>query len=526
MEHSHCTPAIVSSVGKSGSKSDVVAKKILKPDPGLVKMLGANHSLPTAVADLVDNSIDATARQVVISFESSGGTASGLTIADNGWGMSSGGIDNALTLGLQRDYKQDDHGHFGIGLKAAAFSQADTLTIFSSPGKGEFHGRRLRKKDFMRDYSCEVLDPEVARREISPWLDRLNSPSGTLVRLSDTKFPRFAGTKFDAWLDRVTSDIRMHLGIVYHIILDDAAVNVKIELYDSDISETGAPQEVKAIDPFGFSATAVSGYPKTLIAKVGEDRIKLRCHIVPPKSSGPQYRLYGANGGDFQGFYVYRNRRLLQVGGWDDVSLTSKSLALARIAIGDLEKDSDNFDILSPHLILTPEKSITFRDDLRDAISVAKKGAITFAKYLDCAEGVLTESRKRIHARRPVVAPGKGLHEEVRRVICEEIPLRKNESPIEIRWRRLEPERFMLLDKRARTIYLNQRYRDFFTGGWNGLSDAPVLKSLVYLLAEGHFEGDRWGSRDKDLIEVWDSVLGAAIQTETAYREGRSGEWG
>jgi len=87
-----------------------------------------------------------------------------------------------------------------------------------------------------------------------------------------------------------------------------------------------------------------------------------------------------------------------------------------------------------------------------------------------------------------------------------------------VRWRRLPPDKFIDLNREDRVIYLNQRYRDMLTGGKTGLSDAPLLKTLVFLLTEEHFKGQYWGSRDKDLLEMWESLLGTAVQTEYAYR--------
>ena len=52
---------------------DVVRRITLAPDPGLVKSLGTNHSLATALADLVDNSVDAQASRVLIRFLRLGG---------------------------------------------------------------------------------------------------------------------------------------------------------------------------------------------------------------------------------------------------------------------------------------------------------------------------------------------------------------------------------------------------------------------------------------------------------------------
>ena len=118
--------------------------------------------------------------------------------------------------------------------------------------------------------------------------------------------------------------------------------------------------------------------------------------------------------------------------------------------------------------------------------------------------------------------PAKGLHEDVRRVVRAEVPIRTDEDPVEMRWRRMPADRFLQLDRENRVIYLNQRHRQMLTGGITGLSDAPLVKTLVYLLTENHFTGQYWGARDKDLLDVWEVVLGAAVQTEAEYRAGRT----
>ncbi|MGV0606980.1 ATP-binding protein [Mycolicibacterium sp. XJ1904] len=502
-------------VGRKSAKSDVLNRKRLEPEPGLVKILGAHHSLPTAVADLVDNSVDAEATRVLIVFEMRNGAAVGLTVIDNGRGMNGDQADNAMRLGQQRKYKPGAHGHFGIGLKAAALSHADILTVYSRPGSGAYHGRRLRRKDFERDYCVEVLDPAVVEEDVQTWFEMIATRSGTVVRLTETRFPKFTGSKFDSWLGETQSDLRMHLGLVYHRLLTADQVRIETQLFDHDLGEAGAPEVVSPIDPFDFPASAVSGYPKTLIAKIDHTHVALECHIIPPRASGPEFRLYGRDGSEHQGFYIYRNDRLLQIGGWNQVTTKDKSRGLARVAIND-------FDAIEPFVRMTPEKTaIRFTADFQNAIANARNRSTTFESYLDRAGEVLAESKRRVHARKPVVAPGKGLHEDVRRVIRSEIPVRKNEEPVDIRWRAMRLGTFMELDRAARTVYLNRRYRDLFTGGTNGLSDAPLLKSLVYLLTEDHFKGERWGSRDKDLIDIWNSVLGAAVQAEVSYRAGR-----
>ncbi len=494
---------------------EVLERRVLRPDPGLIKSLGMHHTLESAVADLVDNSIDAGADRVMVIFETGEDRPTGLTIVDNGRGMNGEQADDAMRLGRQRDYEDHAQGHFGIGLKAASFSHADTLTVCSTPRRGEHHGRRLQRRDVQRDYSCDVLTPESVRRTTDRLLTPLSAETGTIVSWSDTHLPRTTGGRLD-WLEDAKTRLRMHLGLIYHRLLDADRLRLDIEVFDHDVQESGAPEPVTAIDPLGFAASAVPGYPKPLVAAVGDRSVSLICHIVPPKSSGPAFRLYGRDGADFQGFYIYRNDRLLQAGGWNHVVTHDRNRALARVVI-------DDFASLDGLVRMNPEKSgIVFSHELQHAIAHATEPghapAVSFADYVERAEAVLADSRRRRRARRPVAEPSKGLHEEIRRVIRAEIPLRRDEDPVEIRWRRMPRDKFIELEREQRVVYLNQHYRPMITGGKTGLSDAPLLKTLVFLLVEEVFKGQHWGPRDRDSIDMWNAVLGAAVQTEYDYR--------
>jgi hypothetical protein len=77
---------------------------------------------------------------------------------------------------------------------------------------------------------------------------------------------------------------------------------------------------------------------------------------------------------------------------------------------------------------------------------------------------------------------------------------------------------FLDVDHPGKTLWLNSRYRSLFAPDGGSLNDAPVLKALLYLLSHHVFEGQILGSRDKDEIALWKSVLGAAAATEEHMR--------
>src|SRR3954470_6898106 len=80
------------------------------------------YDLPSAVADLIDNAIDANATNVAVDIVADG-AVSWLRVSDDGVGMSSARLDEAMRYGTHADYRSKSLGHFGLGLKTASLSQ-------------------------------------------------------------------------------------------------------------------------------------------------------------------------------------------------------------------------------------------------------------------------------------------------------------------------------------------------------------------------------------------------------------------
>ncbi len=74
------------------------------------RALGLHHTVATAVADLIDNSIDAGATHVLLRFLQSGRRITGLRVIDDGRGMDADTIDAAMRYGVQRAYGVADQG--------------------------------------------------------------------------------------------------------------------------------------------------------------------------------------------------------------------------------------------------------------------------------------------------------------------------------------------------------------------------------------------------------------------------------
>lgn len=159
-----------------------VSSRTVPPDPSIADALGAHHELPTALADLVDNSIDAGASQVRIRILTDDDYVTGMLVIDDGHGMDEAGIDAAMALSRRRDYGETDLGHYGLGLKAASLSQADTLDVYARAIGGVPVGRRITREEPTLVQSLdagqvgEVLEGALVRMTDAAPL------SGTVVR--------------------------------------------------------------------------------------------------------------------------------------------------------------------------------------------------------------------------------------------------------------------------------------------------------------------------------------------------------
>ncbi|MFI9382228.1 ATP-binding protein [Kutzneria sp. NPDC052558] len=486
----------------------------LPPDPRALDGLGRNHSFETALADLVDNSIDAAATKVAIRIVLRSGRPTWLCVVDNGRGMTPYEIDGAMTLGGRREYRSDDLGRFGLGLKAASFSQARSLTVLSKASGWEAVGRRWQLDRSMDGFHCDYVPAEFAEREITgAWGLPSEDASGTVVRWDEVSaFPMTEDSvRVDEFLTRTVSTACSHLGLVFHRHLESRRVAITVEIQDVDNPGGGTRVEVTPVNPFGYTRSGKAEYPKSLVATSGSSRIVFRCHIWPGRANTPQFKL-PAGPIDSQGLYFYRRDRLLHIGGWDGIHAPDRRLQLARVEV-DIDDD------IAGLFKMNPEKSrILVGPEFGSLSEAARAGdGTSFTDYLTVAEEVFRASRKRSNSRKPMIPPGKGFPPKVRDSIEDEIPAIPGAKPIDIRWKRFNGENFFEVDREGRTLWLNGAYRAALSGGRRGgLNDLPMIKTLLYLVVENVFQGEWLGVRDRDNIELWQELLTVAAKSELA----------
>ncbi|MFI6867269.1 ATP-binding protein [Nocardia sp. NPDC050406] len=499
-----------------GWKFDVptTGSKHLPPDPRYMEALTSQgYGFEAAIADLVDNSIDAGAKDVVIHFLRDGDRLISLLVIDDGCGMTEGELDVAMTVGGRRQYRDGALGMFGTGLKSASLSHAAAVTVVSRTRTSRPVGRRWVMERAKAGFQCDIVEPAYAQS----LTDRYNGNpilwQGTVIRWDGVKdFPRNGGSEqTERYLSRVINSLSMHLGLQLHRYLAREDFNITIAVEDIATGTVVMDFGVLPMDPFGYPVSGAAEYPRTFKLELPSVGIaRLNAHIWPPKSSLPQFRAIGSLQ-NTQGFYLYRNDRLVQAGGWNNYRQAEQHLALARVAVELPPQASDVFRLtvkkdgveVSPEFIAAVDHAV---DD----------EGVTFAQYMTVADRTYREARKRAGVeRKPVIPPGKGIEPAVREAISEELPYLIGEEPITVQWRNLEGEIFFDIDREGRAILLNQRYRSAILGGRRGgLNDAPMIKSLLYLMLHEVFQRERAGSRERDTLALWQSVLVAAARAE------------
>jgi hypothetical protein len=487
----------------------------LPPDPRALDALGRNHSLPTALADLVDNAIDASAANVLIRFVQRGPALLGLYVVDDGHGIGPDQIDTAMTVGGRRQYGSNDLGLFGLGLKAASFSQAASLTVLSQASGQPPVGRRWLLHPDRNSFHCDKVQPAFVAEQLNRKWPFPLSDHGTVVRWDHVHgFPNFDQVEQTAeFLSRTIAGLQGHLGLMFHRIIASGTTSISIDVEDID-EGVGPLHRVTPLDPFGYPA-APPGWPKTLVADVSGTRLELRCHLWPRRCNLPEYRLTG-DPEQRQGLYFYRHDRLLHAGGWEGVHAPDRTLQLARVEI-NIEGD------LARMFTLNAEKSrVNVGPEFARAVRKARaEDGTTIDDYLRAAQELWTRTNQRTGTRHAVVPPGRGIEPRVAREIRDELP-QLQQAPLNILWRHFTNDVFFVVDRENATLWLNQKYRQALLGGRRGgLNDLPVLKALLYLLTEQVFQGNHLGPRDKDNIDLWQEILTAAARTERAVFEAR-----
>jgi len=308
-----------------------------RPEALISSLRSIGYDLPKAVADLIDNSIFADAKNIQVEYDWNEG-APWFQIIDDGKGMNEDELREAMRLGSfgpEEIRQESDLGRFGLGLKTAAFSQGRLLYVKSKTRGGEIavrgwdleHVRQSEKWELKTTLPDDISD--IIQGD-------LEEECGTIVLCKDLDrlVPIHAGNSDEderVFLNKFKS-VAKYLEVVFHRFLSGR----------NPIRICVGRHQCVAWDPFIRSNT----FTQTLASeKYPEYGVEIQPYILPhvsKRSEEENKEGKGINGWNaHQGFYVYRNKRMIIPGGYLDLQLTPEEhYKLCRIRL-DL---SNRFD--------------------------------------------------------------------------------------------------------------------------------------------------------------------------------------
>ncbi len=488
---------------------DSVASKRLAPDPeGTAAFMSRiGYSLEEALSDIIDNSLDARAKAVVIRFVCGSDRINQIIIIDDGHGMLPDELHAAMQYGVRQHHKEKDLGKYGIGLKAAAFSQCKSLSVLSRKAQ-KSSGRRWTIESIKDDWRLEELDPDQAGRILDlDWRPAELATSGTAVVLDKLDSLQSAMSDFAKNLQKTIVELKVDLGIRFHRFLDSGQLRIVIDVTNGLGNLPDTQFHVEPLDPFKYPKSGRKGYPATFELQVGTRNVKAVAHIWPPKSKDPNYKLGTGKVAERQGFYFYRNGRLIKAGGWHNLQSDSEPhSSLARVLI-EMPPELDSTFRLS-----VQKNDFNVPTEFIDAVRASKAGNTTFPEYLKAAQDVY---RNAPEAEEIVFYPKSGIPSGLAKRVARLLAGSSESAsthPIDFRWERMDPDLVFRYEPTEQALILNSVFRSTITGGKNSSADAPLFKIMLFFSLRDLPAAGRMSKRLKDRVDVLNGILLEALK--------------
>ena len=309
----------------------------LVPSPSrLVESLrDTGYSYQAAFADIVDNSIAANATIVEIDIsESIFSNDVTVNFYDNGSGMGPEMLTEAMRYGSKKRTSPKSLGKFGMGLKTASTAFCRKLTVISKCN-GEYSARCWDIDLIIKANKWLLKTPDL--EEYSEQVSRLesvtNGGNGTIVIWESVdRLISASGSDYsDQAIKQLTEDVREHLGATFGKFLigkkrfkspegkgegtGDVVININSEPLIG-FNPTGTQLNSIEKDRVLIERTqhtvssAVNGSTVT-------GKFELNGYVLPNQNKMNDAELESIRySNDSQGFYIYREDRLIYGGGW------------------------------------------------------------------------------------------------------------------------------------------------------------------------------------------------------------------
>lgn len=287
-------------------------------------MRSLGYSFETAIADLIDNSISAKAKSIEIYLLPDDFPE--LIIFDDGIGMDENKLMEALRYGSKSpldERNEYDLGRFGLGLKSASLSQCRQLIVASKQnGKVNCFSWDL---DVVEKEGWKLIqydEIEICELPMIDLFEKVETGTYILLRNFDKISQTTANLK--KTLTEYMSNTIEHLALVFHRFLNDNVDiyvnNSKIIPLDPFLKDNHSTQKLRE-QSFNIKNAEITVQPYIL-------PIITKLTLEDMKKVGGKNDLKNN-----QGFYIYRNKRLIIWGTWFKLARKEELGKLARVQV-------------------------------------------------------------------------------------------------------------------------------------------------------------------------------------------------
>lgn len=288
------------------------------PDPKrmIEGLRDTGYEFNTAIADLIDNSIAASAKLVDVRIDMDFRGALRLSIADNGTGMNRDGLINAMKYGSAERPHPSSLGKFGLGLKTAstAFCRRLMVTTCKAPEYDVI--RAFWDLDHVVKVGKWELLIDKSDKATTDHLNQTTKESGTVVVWEEIdrlmkNYSTPSGAPAQKALKRIVEDLKEHLAMIYQRFLDPTfadAPNVTIKVNG---------ETIKPWDPFCKAESVIVASEKVEVEEPNSS-FQINAYVLPRREefSSVEAANEAKIRNDLQGFYIYRENRLIHYADW------------------------------------------------------------------------------------------------------------------------------------------------------------------------------------------------------------------
>ncbi|MDA8941113.1 ATP-binding protein [Porticoccaceae bacterium] len=322
------------------------------------------YSFNTAAADIVDNSIAAGATQVSIDIVLEDTGRRYVFFGDNGHGMNEADLLDALRYGAPKRSDEKSLGKFGLGLKTASSSICKRFDVISRKSSSDQLAKLGWDVDVVAEQNAWVNIKDSVTPEDKENFSEYCGEKGTLVvwsncdQLLGAAYKKPGGSQEQRAITNLTKKLKEHLALTYHKFLfedDDSQPNIKIFLNGEAVEGFNPFYEEKSDQILPASETKIP-----IETENGEEHVAhVHAWILPHRKtmSNAENDKFAKLLNRNQGFYIYREGRLISAGGWHGMFALEDHYKCYRVQLefGHELDEAFKVDVKKSRIIFDPE---------------------------------------------------------------------------------------------------------------------------------------------------------------------------